>query len=281
MPDLPRPSQKALHRYWRIKLNVLPFALLVTWHADPEGMGHVKVSVQSTHRPRVLREEGPSYIQGEHKIRIGETRLEPTTTCGTIEDIAWDLHWHPLAAPIVWPTGIVGRHLPVGMRLRSIPLVRFEGTLTYGGETWHGAVLGAFHTAWSRRLPTRWLWIHASACNGGHAAVEVVVARLRVAFLPWPQWEGGYMWLRHGEKERVLVAPRQGTLRVSGLPDQLVVRATPWHGTGHALYGRSHTRVWQKLGNNVINTLVGHVRIPGELECPNIATIEWRNPMVI
>ncbi len=272
--------RQAAHNIWRLKFNALPLALLVTWHVQGEGRAKVQVSIQSVHRPELHTVEAAVHLADEH-VQINDVTIGAAHTKGAIGDVRWDLRMTPLASPIrMGDDEGPARFLPLTTRLISLPAVRFEGELVYRGERWQGTALGAAHHAWGHSLPRHWLWVHGSGCGDKRAGVEAVRVQQRLAGLPWPAWTMGYMWLRTGDQERLLMSPRHGHMSINGLPDQFVLRVTPWHGTGYALYGRSHTRMWQKLGRGIINTLGGHVRIPGVLDCSNVATIEWRNPPV-
>ncbi len=110
--------------------------------------------------------------------------------------------------------------------------------------------------------------------------MEVLIAEHRWGPLPWPSTRVGYFWLRHRTKERLWVHPFTGRVRVHGLPDKPVVRATPWHGEGYRVLGRTHPKTWQKLNGDIINTLTGEVHMPGVGDAYGTAAIEWRRPPV-
>ncbi len=270
------------YQYWFFKLNATPLALLVDWILRPGRPPHLRISVQSVAEPRVTFHEAPVSFPGSAWIRIGDAVLGPTYTRGQIDDLAWELEIAP-QTELLQPTarlGILGRVLPLSTHVVSFPAVRFSGRLVYKGETWEGEAWGAVTHYWGHTLPRHWFWLNAVVDPGASIFVEALVAEQRLRWLPWPHLRAGYFWLHVGGRERLIIHPFTGRLDVWGPPDTAVLRAVPWHGEGYAVHCRAHPKAWQKLGDDIINTLTGQARVLGVGDCYGTAGIEWRRPPV-
>ncbi len=271
------------YRYWFFKLNATPLALLVDWIVRPERPPHLRVSVQSVVNPRILWHEGALLPPGDSAwVRIGDAVLGPTHTYGRVDDLAWDLEIEPLVEPLdpVARLSPMGAMLPLSMRIVSLPAVRFRGRLSHRGEEWEGEAWGAITHYWGRTLPRHWFWLNAVIDAREATFVEALVAEQRLGILPWPQLRTGYFWLKQGERERLIIHPFTGTVDVWGPPDTPLIRAVPWHGEGVAVRCRAHPRTWQKLGDDIVNTLTGDARVLGVGDCYSMAGIEWRRPPI-
>ena len=271
------------YQFWFFKLNATPLALLVDWIVRPERPPHVRVSVQSVRFPRILWHEGPLTGGADDAwIRIGDVSLGPTHTRGRVEDLAWDLVVEPRVEALdpVARLGPVGAFVPLGTRVVSVPAVHFHGRLSYRGETWEGDAWGALGHYWGRALPRHWFWLSAVVDARAGIFVEALVAEQPPWPLPWPFLRTGYFWLHDGEQARVILHPFTGRVDVWGPPDRPVVRAVPWHGEGIAVHCRAHPKTWQKLGDEIVNTLTGDARVLGVGDCYGAAGIEWRRPPI-
>ena len=271
------------YQYWFFKLNATPLALLVDWILRPERPPHVRVSVQSVVSPRVLwREATIAPSEPDVWIRIGDAVLGPTRTMGRIADLAWDLNIEPVTDPLdpSARAGVFGHVLPLSTHLISFPAVHFYGRLTYKGEMWEGEAWGAVTHYWGRRLPRHWFWLNATVDARRKIFVESLVAEQRLGVLPWPVLRVGYFWLRQGEHERLILHPFTGRVDVWGPPDTPVVRAVPWHGEGVIVRCRAHPKIWQKLGDDIVNVLTGDARVLGVGDCYGAAGMEWRRPPI-
>ena len=273
----------SLYQYWFFKLNATPLALLVDWILRPERPPHVRVSIQSVISPRVIWHEAALAPPTQDTwIRIGNIFLGPAHTAGQVDNLAWDLELEPMTEVLdpAARVGIVGRMLPLSTRLVSWPAVRFRGRLTYGDEVWEGEAWGSVTHYWGRALPRHWFWLNATVDAHRGIFVESLVADQRLGPLPWPHVRAGYFWLRQGAREHLILHPFTGREEIWGPPDTPVVRAVPWHGEGFAVRGRAHPKTWQKLGDEIINTLTGDARVLGVGDCYGTAGIEWRRPPI-
>lgn len=281
------------YQYWFFKVNTTPLALLVDWVLRPERSPHLRVSVQGVAHPRVSWHEGSlQQAPGEAWVCIGDVTLGPTYTCGAAGDVRWDLRvepWGPVLDPLeqVSPAlrPVVAR-LPLDMRILSLPAVRFQGTLSYQGQTWTiNAAPGAVTHYWGRRLPERWLWVNASGCDRTDTAVEALLVCTRLGRMSWFRLWTGYFWLWQDRGEGGSVCfylhPLTGHLDLRGPAHAPMLRVIPWHGTGYIVRCRAHPKAWQKLGDEIINTLVGDCRVLGVTNCLGTAGIEWRRPPVL
>jgi len=293
-PDDPRwlPADSPFE-HWFFKLNAVPLALLVDWVIRPDRPPHLRISVQSVAEPRVTwHEDTDRQVPTDGWIGIGGAALGPGHTSGQAGEVAWDLHY-TCAVPALDPLhemGPLARHalrllsLPP-MQIVSLPIVTFSGTLSYQGHTWTVEdAAGAVSHYWGAHLPEHWLWVNAAGDDPPHTAVEAVVVRTRAVNRFGPRVWLGYLWLWDKTTERaqsqLFVHPLHGHIDVRGTMDAPLLRAVPWHGTGILVRCRAHPKTWQRLGDEIVNTLAGDCRVVGGMYCFGKAGIEWRRPPV-
>ncbi len=268
------------YQRWFFKLNATPLALLVGWTYAREGTSRVQISIQSVTHPELIQTETTIHPR-PGGISTTRTEFSPLHTRGDVAHITWEFeitHVHAVLDPVAALPALI-RVLPVSTRILSIPAARFRGRLTYKGRSWEGEAWGSLAHYWGRSRPPHWFWLN-SVLDGGKAFVEVLISELPWGRLPWPRGRMGYFWLRQRTQEYLWFHPFTGRVHIHGLPDQPLVRATPWHGKGFRVLGRTHPKTWQKLDGDIINSLTGEVHVPGVGDAYGVAAIEWRRPPV-
>ena len=272
----------ASYECWSLKLNATPLALLVDWIRRPGRRPFVRLSVQSVFNPTITYHEGSYSSPHGTWVCIENATLGPTYTRGEFEDLTWDLYIEPVVGEIVplKRLGPIGRILPLSFRVESLPAVKLCGRVTFRGKSWEGESWGAITHGWGHALPHHWFWLQAPIDPHTHTFVEALIATQQVWKVPWPHIRVGYFWLSHEGKETFILHPFTGHISLWGPPDNVLLRAVPWHGEGYAVHCRAHPKIWQKLGNDIINTLTGQARIFGVGDCYSSARIEWRRPPI-
>lgn len=268
-------SRGARLDYWFIKLYAGDLAFLVDYIVRrPIGQAEVRVSLWVRGAGRVVASTHTSWDDSGAGIVMGDNLLDEKGCRGAVDDVEWDLTYRVhenRAAPRV----------PVLSRLKAFdlssvirPRVAFSGQVTVAGERFDvDETYGILIHYWGRRLPDRWQWISAGAVDGTGTAVEAMALTSKMWGLG-PSFPIGYLWIRRGDQERMLISPLNSVITQGGdLTDYLLIGRRP----------RGVTRLkcvaapgdYNDLGEGIHQTLLGTCTVDGE---PVQAALEYRVP---
>ncbi len=270
--------------YWFVKLHAGELGFLVDFIIRrATGQAEVRVSLWVRGQGRVARSTATSW-RADETVVIGECELGADRSAGAVDDISWDLAYRAEPGRAAPRVPLLGRLHPFDLELISRPCLEISGAVTVAGVRFElRAERGSLTHYWGRRLPERWHWISADAFHpdpeheaGGDLRVEAVAMVTRL----WgrrPLLAAGYLWLRQGAREEMVISPLTGLISVTGALDDytLVVRRP---GRTIRLRCSASSERYNDLGEGIRQTLYGRCGIADRGVIDSTAALEYRVP---
>jgi hypothetical protein len=254
--------------YWFARLDTGDVSFLVDFIVRRRvGTAEIRVSAWIRGRGRVVRTVTRSWTATGANVTAGDAgTLTADGSRGRVDDIGWDLTWEVDADRVAPRAPLFSRLHAFDLELVSRPSARFAGHVTVGAERFDvSTATGSVTHYWGRRLPDRWHWISAStfASPAGHRhpdlAIEGVVNRSRLWGVP-PGVATGYLWIRDGGRQRLLVSPLNAVITASGGPGRLLLTARSPGGTVRVECTASRDQ-YNDLGEGIAQTLLARCRL--------------------
>lgn len=268
--------------YWFARLDTADLSFLVDFIARRRrGTAEIRISVWVRGHGRVIRTVADSWTATDAGVIAGDAGTWTADgSRGRVADLQWDLTWEVGDDRIAPRAPLFSRLHAFDLELVSRPSARFSGQVTVDGERFDvGTAAGSVTHYWGRRLPDRWHWISAGTFTSPDGrrrpdmAVEAVVNRTRLWGIP-PRLPTGYLWIREGGRQRLLVSPLNAVITASGGPGRLLLTARSPGGTVRLECTASRDQ-YNDLGEGIAQTLLARCRLL-DLDLSSQAGLEHR-----
>jgi hypothetical protein len=273
------------YAFFKLNLPEQQVGLLVDFIVRRRRLAQVRVSVHAPDRSGVYLAEHPlerlaftSASAGAGGVTLGDSWLGGIGSRGAVETVAWDLTFHP-AGPLVNPLLTVAGPLnPFDMALQTVPNVRFYGTLTIAGQTYHvHDAHGMVSSYAGRALPERWFWFSCNTFDREDLAVECLVSRSALFGSP-VRLRAGYFYLSAADRTESILAPLNGSIRLEGTREAISITARRFGGARYVLRGEAEQQAFHDLGDRIWNTLIGSCTLERYGAARGTAALEERTP---